>query len=485
MDYGFNHEFDREQGAGTPNTAPTGGYGAPQVDHGGYSARPVAPPQAAPVQPVAQPSPYAAWQAQHTQQPSGAGPAYNAYNPANAQSPLHTPYEQARQQAQQAQQVQGAQMPETAPKKKSHVGKAVASIGLVVACAAAGFGGGVVSTHVVGGNAQPTVVYQAPAAGEGGSKTASSGSGALSVSEISQKASPSVVSITTEAMMSDFFGQRQAATGAGSGVIISEDGTIITNNHVVAGAEKLLVTLADGTEYEGTVLGADPQQDIAVVKIEATGLKAAVIGNSDEVQVGDFCLAIGNSLGELSGTVTNGIISATQREVEVEGTTMNLFQMSAAVSPGNSGGGLFNERGELIGIVNAKTSGNGAEGLGFSIPVNDAMTVAQDLIENGYVTGRPVMGVQIVELSNEEAAMNGFASGGVYIAVVDTGSGAAAAGVEAGDRVISADGTVVNSQSDLTNVLKEKKAGETLELSVDRDGHQMSLTVTLGESKGA
>lgn len=177
-----------------------------------------------------------------------------------------------------------------------------------------------------------------------------------------------MVEVTTEAVTTNAFFGQYVQSGAGSGVIITEDGYIITNNHVVSGASQVTVRTSDGTEYPATVVGADSKTDIAVLKIEATGLTPAVVGDSDSLQVGEFTLAVGNPLGELGGTVTDGIISALDREVTVENQTMNLLQTNAAVSPGNSGGGLFNERGELIGIVNAKSSGQNAEGLGLRDP---------------------------------------------------------------------------------------------------------------------
>ena len=183
------------------------------------------------------------------------------------------------------------------------------------------------------------------------------------------------MAITTEQMVSTntWFGGSYVQSGAGSGVIISQDGYIVTCAHVVSGANNITVQLADGTEYTATVVGQDSTSDVAVLKIEATGLTPAVIGDSDSLAVGETTIAVGNPLGTLSNTVTNGIVSALNREVTVQGNDMNLIQTSASISPGNSGGGLFNANGELIGIVNAKSSSSDAEGLGFAIPINTAM----------------------------------------------------------------------------------------------------------------
>lgn len=211
----------------------------------------------------------------------------------------------------------------------------------------------------------------------------------LTGEEVASIISPSVVSITTEAVEQGqaWYGS-YVTSGAGSGVIISSDGYILTCAHVVDGADTVTVTTSDGTEYEAEIVGSDTEDDIAVLKIDAADLTAAVIGDSDEAAVGETVYADGNPGGTLSGTITEGIVSALNREITVEtdsgeAITLNVIQTSAAVSPGNSGGGLFNDQGELIGIVNAKSSDTSDEGLGFAIPINDAISIAEDIIENG------------------------------------------------------------------------------------------------------
>ncbi len=264
----------------------------------------------------------------------------------------------------------------------------LAGLALVVACGFAGFGGGAAAlsyfaqpASVAAPQQSSTVVYKAPS--ETGVTTPSIASTGAPIAEVAAQAMQSVVSITTENTVMDYFGGTHVASGAGSGVILSDDGTILTNNHVVEGARNISVTLADGSEHAATLIGRDPSTDVAVIQIAATGLTPAVIGDSSSLQVGDFCLAIGNPLGKLGGTVTDGIISGLDREINIGGAPMHLLQMSAAVSPGNSGGGLFNATGQLIGLVNAKSGGDGAEGLGFAIPINDALQAAQSLIEGG------------------------------------------------------------------------------------------------------
>ena len=249
--------------------------------------------------------------------------------------------------------VGGAPVPPHAAQKKRGWGKRVAAgAAAVVFCGAVGFGGGYLGyTFAKGGSTGP-VIYQAPAASSGTGSAAggtANTADALSVTEIASKVGPSVVEVTTEAVTTNAFFGQYVQSGAGSGVIITEDGYIITNNHVVSGASQVTVRTSDGTEYPATVVGADSKTDIAVLKIEATGLTPAVVGDSDSLQVGEFTLAVGNPLGELGGTVTDGIISALDREVTVENQTMNLLQTNAAVSPGNSGGPLVDAGGRLVG----------------------------------------------------------------------------------------------------------------------------------------
>jgi serine protease Do len=216
----------------------------------------------------------------------------------------------------------------------------------------------------------------------------------LSVSEIAAKAQNSVVEIKTEAIQTGNFMRQYVSEGAGSGVIISSDGYIVTNNHAIENAQNITVTLRDGTSYSGKLVGTDSKNDVAIIKIEATGLSAAEIGDSSSLQVGDLAVAIGNPLGELGGTVTDGIISALDREITLGNETMTLLQTNAAINPGNSGGGLFNEQGQLVGIVVAKSSGSDVEeGLGFAIPINNVKDVISDLQNYGYVKGRPVLGI--------------------------------------------------------------------------------------------
>ena len=339
--------------------------------------------------------------------------------------------------------------------------------------------------------ASSPVVYEQPKEGDStttgsvGNDTGSTNglsADALSISQIASIVSPSVVEVTTETISTNPFFPQYVQDGAGSGVIISEDGYIITNAHVISGASQIKVRTSDKTEYEAELIGSDSKSDIAVLKIEATGLTPAVVGNSDNLVVGEFTLAVGNPMGTLGGTVTNGIISALNRDITVQGQTMNLLQTNAAVSPGNSGGGLFNEKGELIGIVNAKSAEEGAEGLGFAIPVNTAMEVAQSLIDNGYVTGRPALGIQVLAVSDWQMMVQyGVSQPGVYIVDVTEGSCADKAGLKAGDLFVSIDGNSVTGTVDVTGALDSHAVGDTLEIQVAREGKVVQVSVVLEE----
>ena len=375
--------------------------------------------------------------------------------------------------------------PAKKPRKKNGAKVARSAVALVLA-AAMGFAGGFVGARF--GNAGSKVVIQQVERSSDSSSGSAAGttvsSNGMTTAQVAEMVSPSVVVITTEQVVYSqwsWYGQSQVESGAGSGVIISSDGYILTCAHVVAGASQITVTVGD-TDYTATVVGEDDTSDVAVLKIDATGLTPAVMGDSDKLAVGETVLAVGNPLGELSGTVTNGIVSALNREVTVNNQKMNLIQTNASISPGNSGGGLFNAEGDLIGIVNAKSVSDNAEGLGFAIPVNTAIQVATDLIQNGYVSGRPVMGVTVVTISDAQtAAQYGVSSYGVYVADVTENGPAAQAGVQKGDRIVSVDDTLIESNNDLTDLISSHAVGDTLNVQLSRDRQLMNVQVTLGE----
>lgn len=297
------------------------------------------------------------------------------------------------------------------------------------------------------------------------------------VATVAEIALPSVVEIRTEAVVNNSFYGQYVTEGAGSGVIISEDGYIVTNNHVVAGSSSITVRLTNGDEHKAKLIGTDAQSDIAVIKIEAKGLTPAVFGDSSKLVVGEVAIAIGNPLGELGGTVTDGIISALDREVTVEGETMILLQTNAAVSPGNSGGGLFNSKGELIGIVNAKSSGSSIEGLGFAIPVNTAKPIITDLIENGFVTGRPSIGISIIEITTDyQRYMYNVSEFGVYI------QDAISEDLKKGDRIIAIDGNSISTASDIKAIINKLQVGDKVTITVSRRNKIVDVEITLIDS---
>ena len=377
------------------------------------------------------------------------------------------------------------QQPAKPPRKgRRTLLRVLACVGVVALGFGGGLGGAIVAarTGLTGGQ---VVVQQVQRDTSDATNANSTDGTSMSLQQISSVVSPSVVAITTEQMSGSqtWFGGYYVQSGAGSGVIISQDGYILTCAHVVDGATSVKVQLQNGETYDATIVGSDSTSDIAVLKIEAAGLTPAVIGDSSALAVGETVVAVGNPLGTLSNTVTDGIISALNREVTVEDNDMTLLQTNASISPGNSGGGLFNANGELIGVVNAKSSYSEAEGIGFAIPIDSAMEIAQQLIENGAVI-RPALGVKILDVMDANTANQlGVSTTGVYVVEVTAGGGAEAAGVQAGDRIIAVDDTAVSSSNSVKSYLADKQVGDTVNLQVEREGKVLTLTVTLGSSQ--
>ncbi len=300
-----------------------------------------------------------------------------------------------------------------------------------------------------------------------------------SITEISKKTIQSVVEIQTEAISTNSFFPQAITSGAGSGVILSKDGYIVTNHHVINGADKIRVITHDHKSYDAKLIGYDASTDLAVVKIDAKDLIPAILGSSKKLEVGNTAIAIGNPLGELGGTVTSGIISATDREITIDNQQMQLLQTNAAINPGNSGGGLFNERGELIGIVNAKSSGENIEGLGFAIPIDHAKPIIESLISNGYVKDRASLGVMLSVANNP---MNPNTSA-VFIVNVEKGSAADKAGLKAGDQILKIENKKVSDVSDVKTVINNHKSGDTVSLKILRENDTKDIKVKLGETK--
>lgn len=362
----------------------------------------------------------------------------------------------------------------------SKKGSVLAVTGVVALSGVFGFGGGLLANQINGGS--KSIMLESIDRTSTNS-TDTSNSGAMTTQQIAESAGNSVVEIKTETVTNNNRLQQAVSEGAGSGVIVTGDGYVVTNNHVIDGASKITVILKSGESHQATLVGTDSSSDVALLKIEASNLQPAVMGDSSKLSVGETVVAIGNPLGELGGTVTDGIISALNREITIDGDTMNLLQTNAAINPGNSGGGLFNEYGELVGIVDAKSTGTGVEGLGFAIPINDVKTVVESLSQNGYVKGRPSLGVSLVDVDSAETAMQYRVSEtGVYVAQITDNSGAASAGLQSGDKIVSVDGTAVSSAADVKTVIKSHSVGDQVKIEVKRNGGTQTLTATLGEA---
>ena len=293
----------------------------------------------------------------------------------------------------------------------------------------------------------------------------------------------SVVSISSTIQATNFYGTSEGAS-SGSGFILSEDGYVVTNYHVVEGATSVHVILHDDTEYKAEVVGYDATNDIAVLKVDATGLPAVTLGSSAALNIGDMVAAIGNPLGELASTQTIGYVSGINREITTDNTIISMIQTDAVINPGNSGGPLFNMYGQVIGITTAKysgTTGSGAsiEGIGFAIPIDDVVPIIQDLIDFGYVTGA-YMGVTVMNTDPESAAMYGLPTG-ARIEEVVKGGAADRAGLQPKDIVIDLGGYEVRNITDLTRALRHFKADDITTVTILRNGKEMTLDITLDE----
>ncbi len=293
-----------------------------------------------------------------------------------------------------------------------------------------------------------------------------------------------VVAISNQGLTTNIYGQVSQTASSGSGFIISEDGYVVSNYHVVEGAQRLRVILSDSTEYEATLVGFDAVNDLAVLKVDATGLPYVKLGSSDALAVGDQVLAIGNPLGELTSTLTVGYISAKDRMVNTDGTSLNMLQTDAAINSGNSGGPLFNMSGEVVGITTAKYSGTSAsgatiEGIGFAIPMDDVADMITELMEKGFVSSA-YLGVMVRDVDPTVSQSYGIPMG-VYVEEVTPGSCAQAAGVQAKDIIINLGGHEVTSMSTLTKVLRKLEPGQTTTITVYRGGAQMHMDITLDQ----
>ena len=387
--------------------------------------------------------------------------------------------------------------PDTAPEapqkpKKNRTGAKVTA--LVLSCAlvggAMGFGGSALQNHLAAKNADTEEAQQASVVYEGSRETS-----VINIAQIdtSKEMTPaevyaqnvnSTVGIRTS-ITTNYWGYQTQAAAAGSGFILSADGYILTNYHVVEDSNSITVSLYDGTEYDATLVGCDESNDIAVLKIDAEGLTPVVLGDSDNLNVGDQVVAIGNPLGELTFSLTTGVVSALNREVTLSSNvTMNLIQTDCAINSGNSGGALFNLYGEVIGITNAKYSSSSSsseasiDNIGFAIPLNHVKKIVKSIIETGSIT-KPYIGVTVSSVSSE-AQGYGLPTGAA-VRSVEADSPAAKAGLEENDIITEVDGTAINSSTELVNYVGEKTPGDELTFKVYRQGEELELTVTIGE----
>lgn len=427
--------------------------------------------------------------------------AYHAAGTGRRESPYaNSPYMTGRPQAYQYQYQPQTQPPEKREKKPRRSGKSpwktVIAAVLVVALVASGClitASGVNRkweqktsqiTQQLGRQIDDLQkqIDSAPS-GTSGALPAADGS-AMTPAQLYQSNVDSVVAISCT-MQTTAYGQSVEGMSSGSGFILTEDGYVVTNYHVVQNASNITVTTHTGDEYDATVKGYDATNDVAVLKVEAEGLSAATIGSSGNLSIGDMVVAIGNPLGRLAATETVGYVSGINREVTTDNTVISMLQTDAAINPGNSGGPLFNMYGEVIGITTAKYSGttnSGAsiEGIGFAIPIDDVMGIISDLIDYGYVTGA-YMGITVKDNDKEAAAQFGLPTDGAYVVDVTPGSSADKAGIQSKDLITAVDDHKITTRTDLTRTLRNYKAGDTAQVTVVRSGRELTLTITFDE----
>ena len=380
----------------------------------------------------------------------------------------------------------GPQQPvqEMKPVKKKHTGLKIAALALCCALLGGAVGGGV-AWGIGHGTSETTIQVSDRTVSQVSLKTVD-GKTEMSDAEVYAANVNSVVSINvTGSSGTNIFGQPVQTASAGSGFILTTDGYIITNYHVVKGAQTIKVTLYSGQEYEAQYVGGDEDYDIAVIKVEGDGLQAVTLGDSDTLNVGDRVLAIGNPLGELTFSMSGGMVSSVNRAINVEGTPFNMIQTDTSINPGNSGGPLLNSCGEVVGIVSAKLSSTGsgesAEGLGFAIPINDVSSMIQDIMTNGYVSNRAYLGATIGTLNASMAQQYRYdITEGAFVYSVEDGGPADQAGLQLGDVITAIDDTEITSLDDLTAARKSYTAGDTCTLTVYRQGETITLQLTWG-----
>ena len=379
----------------------------------------------------------------------------------------------------------GPQQPvqEMKPVKKNRTGLKVTALALCCALLGGAVGGGVV--HFAENQPGQTSVNVSSRPATHVSVNTVDGKTAMTDAEVYAAGVNSVVSINvTGTSGTNFFGQPVRTASAGSGFVLTKDGYIVTNYHVVKDGETVKVTMYNGDEYEAKYVGGDEDYDIAVIKVEAQDLQAVTLGDSSSLNVGDHVLAIGNPLGELTFSMSGGMVSCVNRAINVDGTPFNMIQTDASINPGNSGGPLLNQYGEVVAIVSAKYSSTGneyVEGLGFAIPINDVLAMIQDIMTNGYVTNKPYLGVTAGTMTEQMAAQYRYdVTSGVFIYSVEEDGAAAKAGLKMGDVIVKVDDTDITSMEDLTVAKKQYSAGDTCTLTIYREGQETTVELTWG-----
>ena len=369
---------------------------------------------------------------------------------------------------------------EMKPVKKNRLGVKIAALCLCCALLGGAVGGGV--AWAAGGSSTSINVSSRPAT-EVAIKTVD-GKTEMTDAEVYAANVNSVVSINTTATAgTNFFGQSVQTASAGSGFVLTADGYIVTNYHVVEDADTVKVTMYNGDEYDAKYVGGDEDYDIAVIKVEAENLQPVTVGDSDTLNVGDHVLAVGNPLGELTFSMSGGMVSSVNRAINVSGPPFNMIQTDASINPGNSGGPLFNSYGEVVGIVSAKYSSasneESVEGLGFAIPINDVIAMIQDIMTNGYVTNKPYLGITGGSMTEQMAAQFRYdIDSGVFVYSVEEGGAADKAGLQMGDVITKVGDTDITSMEDLNVVKKQYSAGDTATFTIYRDGQEMTVEVT-------
>lgn len=315
------------------------------------------------------------------------------------------------------------------------------------------------------------------------STMAQTGGSVLSIPQVYEKASPAVVSILVQSQSNSYL-QTQAVMSSGSGIIVRGDGYVVTNNHVIEGSKKISVTTIGGDQFDAKVVGSDARTDLAVLKIDHDqALPYAELGDSSLLRVGDMALAIGNPLREeLAGTLTVGYISAINRTMVIDNKQMTMIQTDAAINPGNSGGALLNIYGQVIGINTAKTTGYDVEGLGFAIPINEAKPIIESIIKDGYVTGRPLIGLMGRSVTEQISKAQGLPVG-VYVSSVTEFGAAERAGIRAGDVLVECEGQKITTVDEINKIRDAHKPGDVLKFKLSRNGRTIDVKVTLQEEK--